>query len=80
MARGGIVNYRVEWTAQHHRGALTLRVWTGATTIESFTIPITNVQEMQLLIDVVRNEKPLSYDSDTMTISTGDEMVGEGDK
>lgn len=78
--KGPIQNYRVEWNAQRRTGVVRLRVWTGSWEIREFSIPVTNPQDMLLLVDLVRNEGPLSYDTETMTITTADEIVGEGEK
>lgn len=79
MARGPVTQYKVEWNTQRRTGVLKLIVWTGATTSQEFSIAVNNANDMQTLIDLVRNEKPVFYDSDTMTITTGYEAVGEAE-
>ena len=80
MPSGLVTSYRAEWNAQQNKGLLKLMVWTSSTTIEELTVATDSAQEMLLLLDLLRNEKPISYNSETMTIVTTQEIVGEGEK
>lgn len=46
-----------------------------------FTVTVNSVEEMRLLVDLLRNESPIMYDIAAGIVRTGSwETVGEGEK
>ncbi len=69
-----IESYKVYWRPELHYGVLTI-VDSG----QSYQLTVDNPQEMMLMVDILRNEKPVSFFSRTKAISTGPEPVGEAE-
>ncbi len=70
-----ITSYKFVWELDNNEGLMHLKPTGGASKI----VPIDSPQEASLLLDVLRNEKPVFYDSDNNIILTGLEPVGEGE-
>ncbi len=70
-----ITSYKFFWNLDNNEGLMHLKPAEGSAEI----IPIDSPQEGSLLLDVLRNEKPVYYDSGNKMIMTGLEPVGEGD-
>ena len=72
-------SYQAHWDTQQHNGEIKLKAWFGGWTSIDLTLQVETAAEMQLLIDLLRNEKPIWYDSGTLR--TGHwEPVGEGEE
>jgi hypothetical protein len=81
MALGMVVGYQAHWNTENHDGEIKLRTWFGGgyTTVD-LAFDMDGAEEMQLLVDLLRNEYPIWYDSSKKTIRTGHwETVGEGE-
>jgi hypothetical protein len=74
MAIFNIVQYRVMWDYEDHFGKVQLRFPNGEWSPQ---ITVTNPTEFQVLVDLLRNEQPVFFDSDNERIQTGPESVGE---
>lgn len=79
MAVGIVGSYQAHWDTQQHSGELKLNVWYGGWSMVETPLAVESAEEMQLLIDLLRNENPIWLDS--ATLRTGNwEPVGEGEE
>lgn len=72
MAWKLINSYQAQWRQAKNYGFLRLNYAGGVSTLK-----IESPQEMLLLLDIVRNEKPVWCETTTKAIATGAEPVGE---
>ena len=70
-----IKGYAFFWHAGHNEGSLHLQLADGGST----KVHVDSAQEGTLLLDVLRNEKPVFFDPQNELIMTGMEPVGEGE-
>lgn len=81
MPVGMVGSYQAHWSTQQHKGQIKIQAWFGAgwgTT--ALTLEVESPEEMLVLVDLLRNEKPIWYDSDGGKIRTGQwEPVGEAE-
>ena len=70
-----IEGYAFFWNARTNEGGLHLRFSGGG----GGQVLVDSPQEGLLLLDVLRNEKPVYYDENNGMIMTGLESVGEGE-
>lgn len=69
-----ILQYRASWDMNNHYGVIQLRAQDG-----SWSPPkrFENPQEFQVIIDLLRNEKPIYHDVNRDRIRTIAEAIGE---
>ena len=70
-----IESYKLIWSLAANEGRMMYLLVGGGTAIHNLDSP----QEGQLIIDMLRNEKPVYYDAENDLIMTGMEAVGEGE-
>jgi hypothetical protein len=70
-----IHGYAFFWQAKNNEGTLQLKLSNG----EGAQVLVDSAQEGLLLLDILRNEKPVYFDRDNDLIMTGLEPVGEGE-
>jgi len=68
-----IATYRLEWNTQTSSGHIRLRGAEG----EYARIDVGSCAELDALGTILRNEKPVSYNTDTCVLVAGYEPVGE---
>lgn len=79
MAVGMVGSYQAYWDTQQHNGQVKLHVWYGqGWSLVEVALAVESAEEMQLLVDLLRNEKPIWFDSGKLR--TGLEPVGEGEE
>ena len=76
MALHEVDRYQAVWNIQHNMGRIS--VWKEGQT-DAWNFEVDSAQEFTLLIDILRNEKSVSYDPDEGMIGIGCEVVGEGE-
>ena len=70
-----VTRYYARWSPSAHDGYIRV-YWSGG----SKGISITNTEEFQTMVDLLRNEKPISYNDASDSIrTTSSEPVGEGE-
>lgn len=69
-----IVQYRASWDMNHHFGVIQLRAENGSW---SPSKRFDNPQEFQVVLDLLRNEKPIYHDTGHDRIKTAAEAIGE---
>ena len=77
MTRHELTNYYVSWDHKNHRGNFVF-YWEGGNNMIP-GVRITDPAEFQVMIDLLRNESPIWWDSRTGKLSAGLESVGEGE-
>ena len=75
MALVEINTYAVHWDIDGHFGNIQLNLANNT----SFAIGGQTPDEMHMLVDLLRNEKPIRFDTDQRRLSTSLESVGEGE-
>lgn len=70
-----VVGYRTLWNATDNHGQLWILFADQTGKLFDTETP----QEMMMLVDLLRNEKPIYYDHQHNLIMTGIEPVGEGE-
>jgi hypothetical protein len=86
MARYNITDYSATWDFDQHYGRFVF-YWEDennpgpdiANSNWLYAPRIYNPAEFQVMIDLLRNENPISYDSNTKRLMTGKEPPGEGE-
>lgn len=71
-----VKKYKMLWNTKANEGILTLDFGDG----KSGEVLVDSPQEGSLLLDILRNEKPVYYRAEHFAIFTGLEAVGEGDE
>jgi len=69
-----ILQYAFFWRPEDNKGCIQLALADGT----GGAVELDSAQEGLLLLDVLRNEKPVYYDATNDLIMTGLEPVGEG--
>ena len=75
MALVEINSYHVHWDIDGHFGNIQLNLSNNT----SIAIGGQTPEEMMMLVDILRNEKPIRFDTDSRRLSTAPEPVGEGE-
>jgi hypothetical protein len=70
-----IKGYAFFWHARNNEGSLQLQLSNGG----AAQVLVDSAQEGMLLLDVLRNEKPVFFDPQNELLMTGLELVGEGE-
>jgi hypothetical protein len=80
-----LLSYKAKWNLNTHSGQIDVKLWAGnlggnpQSTVTATLQPQTPA-EMQMLVDLLRNEKPIDYDSNARLLSLGEwEVTGEGE-
>ena len=82
MPRHVISSYKAAWNYEEKQGVLVLfwkeanRPW-GSNMLNP--IVVTDPMEFQMMVDLLRNESPVEFDSDQHKLVTGFEPAGEGE-
>lgn len=75
-----IDSYKFFWNAKTNEGQLMLALLPEKESDPNVvTLLLDTPQEGTLMIDILRNEKPVYYNTDSELIHTGFEPVGEGE-
>ena len=73
-----VASYRALWDLDNKKGRIDLfRIKTNGTMERMYGHHTDNVEEYELITDLLRNEKPVSFVTETRYIYTGLEPVGE---
>lgn len=79
-----LVGYRVQWDLKTHKGQIEVQyidphMLPDRNKVWSYLYPETP-EEMSMLVDLLRNEKPVQYDPDTSRLWLAEwETIGEGE-
>ena len=76
MALHEVDKYQAFWNIRQNHGRIC--VW-KADGDETWSFEVESPQEFSMLIDILRNEKPVSYDPDEEVLGVCCELVGEGE-
>ena len=82
MADMNINDYRVFWSAETRKGRLELHGLAagGKYGVEAtVSVDVNDPGEMAMLVDILRNEKPVHFDRASQTFETTQEPTGEGE-
>jgi hypothetical protein len=82
MAR--LLSYKAKWNLNSHTGQIDIKLWAGNVSDPHATFTATlhtqTPAEMSMLVDLLRNEEPLDYDSAAKELRLGEwEVAGEGE-
>jgi hypothetical protein len=82
MAR--LLSYKAKWNLNTHSGQIEVKLWAGNPSNIHATVTATfqpqTAEEMHMLVDLMRNEKPIEYDTATKELRLGEwEVAGEGE-
>ncbi|ROS01325.1 hypothetical protein EDC56_1760 [Sinobacterium caligoides] len=67
--------YSLNWRAEQNSGIIWLKLADGT----DVSIEPDSIEELAALGDILRNEKPIHYNTDNRDLSTSWELVGEGE-
>lgn len=70
-----IEQYKITWRPEDDAGMVHLALANGA----GASLPIDSAAEAAFLLDMLRNESPVFYDTENRLLATGMEPVGEGE-
>lgn len=70
-----IVEYALLWNPKSGMARISLKLRNG--NVARFSVP--NAESLASLGDILRNENPVYFNTDTSDISTGREPTGEGE-
>ncbi len=82
MADMNIYDYRVFWSAETKQGRLELHGLAagGKYGVEAtVSVDVNDADELHMLVDLLRNEKPVHFDRATQTFETIQEPTGEAE-
>jgi len=79
-----LLSYRAKWNLNNHSGQIDVKLWAGNLSNPHATVAVTlqpqTPEEMHMLVDLLRNEEPIEYDSTSKELRLGDwEVTGEGE-
>lgn len=78
-----LLSYKAKWDMDTHSGQIDVKLWAGPPNLRNtFTATLLpqTAEEMSMLVDLLRNEKPLHYDTSTKELRLGEwEVPGEGE-
>ena len=75
MATKEVLSYSAFWSLTQTRGAIVVEIEKG----KFITIDVATASELQLCIDMLRNEKPVYFETVKQYLRLGREPVGEGE-
>ncbi|HEV8484038.1 MAG TPA: hypothetical protein VGV87_10885 [Blastocatellia bacterium] len=81
-----LLSYKAKWNLNSHSGQIDVQLWAGnlgGNPHGTFTATLQpqTPEEMQMLVDLLRNEKPIEYDSAAKELRLGEwEVAGEGEQ
>jgi hypothetical protein len=75
MAAVKVIDYWAGWDIDGHFGTLTIRT----EDFGSSQMTISNPAEFSAVVDLLRNEKPLTFDKTSRVLITYNEPPGEGE-
>jgi len=75
MALVDVNSYLVHWDLDGHFGNIQLNLSNNT----AIAIGGQSPEEMMMLVDILRNERPIRFDTDARRISTAPEPIGEGE-
>ncbi len=75
MALIEVKTYGVHWDVDDHRGNIQLNLVDGS----GWALVGQTPEEMHMLVDLLRNEKPIRFHKDRRSLHFGFEPVGEGE-
>ena len=82
MADMNINDYRVFWNAQSKQGRLELHGLAAGGKFgveDTVSVDVNDPSELRMLVDILRNEKPVHFDRGSQTFETIQEPTGEGE-
>lgn len=78
MALEPVVWYEAYWSVANHNGAILVTILGTVTALNislpgltTLTVNVNSAEEMQLLVDLLRNERSMAYDSNGQTFFAG---------
>jgi len=71
-----VTHYSTSWRTEDNSGTIQLALADGS----GGTLEPNSPQEAMLLLDILRNEKPVYFCSENLLLMTGVESVGEGEE
>lgn len=80
-----LLSYKAKWNLNSHSGQIDVKLWAGNLggnphSTVTVTLQPQTPEEMQMLVDLLRNEKPIEYDSASKELRLGEwEGAGEGE-
>jgi|RhiMetdeSRZDD1v2_1073273.scaffolds.fasta_scaffold570722_2 hypothetical protein len=80
-----LLSYKVKWNLNSHTGQIDVQLWAGnlgGNPHATFTATLQpqTPAEMQMLVDLLRNEKPIEFDTASKELRLGEwESAGEGE-
>jgi hypothetical protein len=79
-----LLSYKAKWDMDTHAGQIEVKLWAPTPGNQHNTSTTTllpqSPEEMSMLVDLMRNEKPLDYNVNTKELSLSEwEATGEGD-
>jgi len=78
--RHEIKRYSAAWNTEDHTGRITLYWGPNVSDSNWLTAPIiSDPLEFQVMIDLLRNESPVFFDTETKKLAAGWEPTGEGE-
>ena len=76
MARLNIINYQASWDFDNHKGIIRLQTTKGSWSKSKY---FENPNEFTAIVDLLRNERPIFYNTKYDRIETSPEIVGENE-
>jgi len=79
-----LLSYKAKWNLNSHTGQIDVQLWAGNLGNPHATFTATlqpqTPAEMQMLVDLLRNEKPIEFDTASKELRLGEwEAAGEGE-
>ena len=80
-----LLSYKAKWNLNNHTGQIDVQLWAGnlgGNPHATFTATLQpqTPAEMHMLVDLLRNEKPIEFDTASKEIRLGEwEVAGEGE-
>ena len=74
-----VIGYRLQWHAASGKGRVVIIYDDGGPEAQRAQFDVASATELAALGEILRDEEPIGFDPDTLTISTGDEPVGENE-
>jgi len=75
MAKVKIVAYRASWRWYDEEGSISLKPADAG----FFSLQVKDPRQFSLMVDLLRNEKPIWWDHDKKSLDTSAEPIGEGE-
>ena len=76
-----VLTYSAYWDVQHTGKVIIHSLGSGGPKVVpmDYAVNIEHANEMLLVVDLLRNEKPIFYDPASHTFSTGEEPIGQNE-